>query len=125
LGRRLRRDPAGPARPHLPGRLPTGVKLADETFPTFKAIAQELGTWDPAGVKMTPYLPVRLGTGATVRFRTAEDPDKMRGPNLSGVWLDEASLMDEEAFKIAIACLREDGEQGWLSATFTPKGLGH
>jgi phage terminase large subunit-like protein len=49
----------------------------------------------------------------------------MRGPNLSGIWLDEASLMHEDAYKISIACLREGGEQGWLSATFTPKGPAH
>ncbi len=102
---------------------PTGVLMGDTTFPTFKAIAQDLGVWGDA--KMTPYPTVELTTGATVRFRTAEDPERMRGPNLSGIWLDEASLMHEDAYKIAIACLRECGEQGWLSATFTPKGLTH
>ena len=102
---------------------PTGVKLGDETYPTFKAIAQDLGVWE--SVKLTPWPTVQLTTGATVRFRTAEDPEKMRGPNLSGVWLDEASLMDEAAYTICIAALREQGEQGWLSATFTPKGLQH
>ena len=102
---------------------PTGVKLHDETYPTFKAIAEMMGRWGP--VKLTPYPTVQLTTGATIRFRSAEDPEKMRGPNLSGVWLDEASLMEEAAFKICIACLREHGEQGWLSASFTPKGLSH
>jgi predicted phage terminase large subunit-like protein len=68
---------------------------------------------------------VLLSTGATIRFRTAEDPDRMRGPNLSGVWLDEASLMDQDAYSIVIGSLREAGEQGWLSATFTPKGPFH
>ncbi len=120
---------------------PTSVLMQDTTFPTFKALAQDLGIWGPvtveylkeavftptgeAQVKMTPYPTVALTTGATIRFRTAEDPEKLRGPNLSGVWLDEASLMLHEAFNVAIACLREQGEQGWLSATFTPKGLGH
>jgi predicted phage terminase large subunit-like protein len=102
---------------------PTSVLMQDTTFPTLKAIGQDLGVW--GDVRMTPYPTVQLTTGATLRFRTAEDPDKMRGPNLSGVWLDEASLMHEDAYKIAIACLRECGEQGWLSATFTPKGMTH
>lgn len=115
---------AKPKRTYLVGS-PTGVKLADETYPTFKAIAEYLHAWNPSTVKLSPYPTVTLYNGAVVRFRTAEDPEKMRGPNLSGIWLDEASLMDEAAYKIAIACLREDGEQGWLSATFTPKGLGH
>jgi hypothetical protein len=102
---------------------PTGVLLNDTTFPTFKAIAQDLGVWGEA--RLSPYPTVQLRTGATVRFRTAENPEKMRGPNLSGVWLDEASLMEHDAYSIAIASLREGGETGWLSASFTPKGLLH
>lgn len=104
---------------------PTSVLMRDITYPTFEAIARDLGVWDVAGVRLSPYPTVRLHTGATVRFRSAEDPEMLRGPNLSGVWLDEASLMAVEAYQIAIACLREGGEQGWLSATFTPKGLSH
>ena len=104
---------------------PTGILLQDTTLPTFKKLAQELCVWDPSAVRMSPYPTVELSTGATVRFRTAEDPERMRGPNLSGVWLDEASLMHVEAYNICIAALREGGEQGWLSATFTPKGLNH
>lgn len=105
---------------------PTSVMMSDTTFPTFKARAEGLGVW--AGTRLTPYPTayVRVGAGAaTVRFRTAEDPEKMRGPNLSGVWLDEASLMPQDAYDICIASLREGGEQGWLSATFTPKGPLH
>src|SRR5262245_59264807 len=102
---------------------PTGVLLGDTTFPTFKRLAQDVGVWGT--VRLAPYPTATLTTGATVRFRTAEDPEKMRGPNLSGVWLDEASLMQRDAFLISIAALREQGEQGWLSATFTPKGLLH
>lgn len=104
---------------------PTGVLMGDTTYPTFKVLAEELSVWDPAGVRLTPYPTVSLTTGATYRFRSAEDPDRMRGPNLSGVWLDEASLMEEDAYRVAIGALREAGEQGWLSATFTPKGIYH
>lgn len=102
---------------------PTGVLMGDTTFPTFKKIAEDLRVW--RGAKKTPYPTVEISPGATIRFRTAEDPEKMRGPNLSGIWLDEASLMDDDAYKICIASLREAGEQGWLSATFTPKGQSH
>lgn len=102
---------------------PTGILMKDTTFPTFKEIARDLGVLGK--VTISPYPNVELTTGATIRFRTAEDPEKLRGPNLSGVWLDEASLMHPDAYKIAIACLREGGEQGWLDATFTPKGLDH
>lgn len=68
---------------------------------------------------------VLLGNGAEVLFRSADDPDRARGPNLSGAWLDEASLMVPEIFTIVIGCLRERGQQGWLSATFTPRGRRH
>jgi predicted phage terminase large subunit-like protein len=39
--------------------------------------------------------------------------------------MDEASLMPQDAFSVLIGRLREAGEQGWLSATFTPKGRAH
>lgn len=113
---------AKPARTYLIAS-PTYTVLDDTTFPTFKALAQDLGVWLHA--KMTPRPNVTLVNGATVRFRSAEDPEMMRGPNLSGAWLDEASLMVRGAFDICIASLREGGEQGWLSATFTPKGVNH
>lgn len=114
----------------LPGRTyliasPTSVLMHDTTFPTFKEQAVALEVWNPSGLRMSPYPTITLTTGATIRFRTAEDPERMRGPNLSGAWLDEASLMPKEAYLITIAALREAGEQGWLSATFTPKGLSH
>ena len=104
---------------------PTSVMLQDSAYPMFKAMAQDLNVWNPAGVRLSPYPTVELTTGATVRFRTAEDPEKLRGPSLSGAWLDEASLMPLEAYLIVIAALREAGEQGWLTATMTPRGLGH
>jgi hypothetical protein len=104
---------------------PTGIMMQDTTFPTFKSLAQQLGFWDQSQVRLSPYPTVELKTGATFRFRTAEDPERMRGPNLSGIWLDEGSLMAREAFNICIACLREGGEQGWLASSFTPAGLNH
>ncbi len=113
---------AKPKRTYLVGS-PTGTILGDTTFPTFEALAKDLGVW--RSVRTSPWPTVSLAQGIKVRFRTAEDPEKMRGPNLSGIWLDEASLMAREAYEICIASLREAGEQGWLSATFTPKGCTH
>lgn len=68
---------------------------------------------------------IELGNGAIVLMRSGDNPNGLRGPNLSGVWMDEASLMKREAYEIVIACLREQGERGWLSATFTPAGRQH
>jgi phage terminase large subunit-like protein len=122
---------AEPGRKYLVGS-PTGILMGDTTYPTFKETAEALGVWH--GVKLSPYPTAKIrvkGGTAEIRFRTAEDPEKMRGPNLAGCWLDEASLMHEDAYKINIAALREGGvagalgEQGFLTATFTPKGPTH
>jgi predicted phage terminase large subunit-like protein len=104
---------------------PTFGMLADSTFRSFLAVGQELGVIDHDKVNRSAPPSVRLRTGAEVLFRSADDPDRLRGPNLSGVWLDEASLMEQAAFDVAIGRLREGGEQGWLTATFTPKGRKH
>src|SRR5690242_19387870 len=77
----LYRDSSAAAEPARPGSAPT-----------------ILGVWNRATIKLTPYPNVVLSTGATIRFQTAEDPEKMWGPNLSGVWLDEASLMHHQAY---------------------------
>lgn len=68
---------------------------------------------------------VRLGNGAEIVCRSTDDPERLRGLNLSGAWLDEASVMQHDAYVIVLASLRERGEMGWLSATFTPKGKKH
>jgi predicted phage terminase large subunit-like protein len=104
---------------------PTYSMLSDATFRMFLGLAQDLGIVDPGEVKRSAPPSVRLRTGAEVLFRSADEPDRLRGPNLSGVWLDEASLMPQDAFTVAIGRLREAGEQGWLTVTFTPKGRGH
>lgn len=101
---------------------PTYPMLRDSSLRTFEGIARRLNFLrDVAKGEMI----ATLGNGAQVLFRSTDNPDRLRGPNLSGAWFDEAGEMDEEAYLIAIACLREAGEQGWLSATFTPRGRQH
>jgi phage terminase large subunit-like protein len=68
---------------------------------------------------------VTLTNGSEILCRSLDDPEHARGGNFSGCWMDEASLVPREAFDIVIASLRQEGRQGWLSATFTPKGRGH
>jgi phage terminase large subunit-like protein len=102
---------------------PTGILLLDTTFPTLKKIAEQWGVWGPC--KLTPYPTATIlleGGTAEVRFRTADEPNRMRGANLRGVWLDEASLMQKKAYDVVIASLRDGLHVGWLSSTFTPTG---
>lgn len=104
---------------------PTYPMLQDSSLRSFLHVGRQLGVIDPDHFKRSPPPSCRLLTEAEVIFRSADDPERLRGPNLSGAWLDEASLMHRDAYDIVIACLREGGEKGWLSATFTPKGTGH
>jgi predicted phage terminase large subunit-like protein len=101
---------------------PTYIILQDASMRTVVQIAEDLGV-----IKEKWKQPPRLvlHNGSEIIFRSGDDPEKLRGPNLSGVWMDEASLMSQEAYSVCIACLREAGQAGWLSATFTPKGVSH
>lgn len=108
-----------------PGRLfmvssPTYTMLRDASARSFVELADRFGA-----VAHRNQFQVTLASGSQVLLRSADEPERMRGPNLSGVWLDEASVMVHDAYLIAIACLREGGELGWMSATFTPKGKQH
>lgn len=103
----------------------TYTNLRDSSLKSFLRAARTFDLIDPRKLKLSAPPELVLRTGATILFRSADDPESLRGPNLSGVWLDEASLMPKLAYEIAIGRLREEGQQGWLSATFTPKGLTH
>jgi predicted phage terminase large subunit-like protein len=63
--------------------------------------------------------------GAEYLFCSADDPESLRGPNASGLWLDEAQDMDELAYRNARGGLRQHGIAGWVSATFTPSSPDH
>lgn len=60
-------------------------------------------------------------SGHEVIFRSLDNPDSVRGPNLEWIWNDEASLITREAWSIVKGRARVgDNPQAW--ATFTPKG---
>ena len=102
---------------------PTYPMLFDSELRTFTSLARELNVLR----ELKASAPARavLSTGAEILFRSADDPERLRGPNLSGAVLMEAALMHRDAYDIAIACLRESGEQGWLTALTTPRGPSH
>lgn len=111
----------------LPNRLymvtaPTYPMLRDATLRSFLRVSRDLGYL--RDYSKTDKI-ATLVNGAEVLFRSADDPDSLRGPNLSGWWGDEASLYDDEVWTVGIGRLREEGDQGWASATFTPKGKTH
>lgn len=60
-------------------------------------------------------------SGHEIIFRSLDDPEKVRGPNLDWAWIDEASLIPRMAWSIVIGRVRV-GTAPQVWATFTPKG---
>lgn len=63
----------------------------------------------------------QLTNGTNVLFRSSDDPDRLRGPNIGWFYLDEAALMDADVWPIMIGRLREQPGRAW--ATSTPRGF--
>jgi hypothetical protein len=96
---------------------PTYPMLRDATLRTFLDITRK------AGVLRHWYKGEHtavLAGNRTVYFRTAKDPEKLRGPNLGWFWPDEACLMNPLVWPIMIGRLREHPRKAWL--TSTPRG---
>jgi len=64
----------------------------------------------------------RLKNGAEILFRSADEPDRLRGPNANWAWIDEAGLCPAGTWDIVIGRLRADGQAGPCFITTTPKG---
>ena len=64
-----------------------------------------------------------LKTGDEVIFRSADDPERLRGPNAAWAWIDEAALCHPSTWPITIGRLRQHGVLGEAWLTTTPKGM--
>jgi len=62
------------------------------------------------------------GKPSEVLFRSADDPENLRGPSLAWFILDEASLMDYRTWQIMIGRLRQPGYKHMGLLATTPKG---
>ncbi len=97
---------------------PTYPMLRDSTLRTFRRICGEaLSNFNRSEMRGT------FVNGNEVLFRSTDDPDHLRGPNIAWIWADEAQLMEELAWQVAEGRLREGIRQAW--ATFTPNGKLH
>jgi len=97
---------------------PTYRMLLDATWRTCLAV------WEPLLVEQhRAELRLVLVGGHEVLFRSADDPDRLRGPNLHWAWIDEAALCAAQTWPILIGRLRADGEAGPAWLTTTPKGF--
>lgn len=96
---------------------PTYVMLRDATLRTFMTLAQESGAlraW-----RKSEHI-AELVNGSEIMFRTADSPDRLRGPNLGWFWLDEAAMMPVDVWNIMLGRLREFPGRAWV--TTTPRG---
>jgi len=59
--------------------------------------------------------------GAVVLFRSSDQPERLRGPNLNWAYLDEAALMSERTWKVVLGRLRVGEPSAWV--TTTPAGF--
>ncbi len=103
---------------------PSYKMLDRATFRTFVEVATQFGIWDDNAYRVQERRAVGRN-GAEYLFCSCDDPNSLRGPNASGVWMDEVQDAKQEAFTILQGRLREHGKRGWLSATFTPGSPDH
>jgi predicted phage terminase large subunit-like protein len=76
--------------------------------------------WQPQVWKRTDHT-MKIGRHV-VLFRSADAPDRLRGLNASWSWIDEAAFVSEDVYRVVLARLREDGRDGLLWLTSTPRG---
>lgn len=81
-------------------------------FPTYRA-------WRAA--KNEVERRIDLPGGGSITLKSADDPDSLRGDGLDGVVVDEASLIDPDAWQEALRPALSD-KGGWALFLFTTKG---
>ena len=62
---------------------------------------------------------LQLVNSSEILFRSTDDPDRLRGPNLAWFWLDEGPLCGYYAWRVLKGRLRQSGYQvqGWITGT--------
>jgi len=95
---------------------PTYPMLRDATLRTFLDLAGDAASLNRSEMR------VALANGAEILFRSADNPDRLRGPNIHWAWIDEGAMCDALAWDIVIGRLRADGTAGPCWVTSTPRG---
>jgi len=96
---------------------PTYPMLRDATLRTFLELARSANIL--VSFKAGDMV-AKLRGERTILFRSGENPDRLRGPNLGWFMLDEAAMLSDEVWNIMIGRLREEPSRGW--AVTTPRG---
>ena len=99
---------------------PTYTMLRDSTLRTFMELA---GNFVIDFNKTDMVATVQ--TGGEILFRSADKPDRNRGPNLHYAWIDEGSLTPPGTWEVSVGSERAGGQLGDVWVTGTPKGKNH
>jgi predicted phage terminase large subunit-like protein len=91
---------------------PTYPMLRDATYKTFTEIAQPL----IRKFNETRFI-ATLRNGTEILFRSGDDPDRLRGPNLNWFWLDEGAYCDENVFDVMLGRIRVDPANAWVTSS--------
>jgi predicted phage terminase large subunit-like protein len=94
--------------------------LRTATLETFMEIAEPAGliqSFNKADMEM------KLTGDRKIFWRSADNPDRLRGPNIGWFWIDEAALCEWKTWLITIGRLRRSPAVGWI--TTTPQGKRH
>jgi len=100
---------------------PTFSMCEDVLLPTFRDVFTIMGMKEKTHYTINKSkLNIDLCNGGSIRLRSADRPDRMRGPNLHDGHIDEfGQLSDDEAYKVVLGRLRLD-EKAQLKLTGTP-----
>jgi hypothetical protein len=91
---------------------PTYRMLKDTIIPTIKEVAGELLVEFNKGDMYMVF-----AHGVKLLLRSSDDPDSLRGPNLSFFWMDEPALQTHMTWKIMLGRLRRDPGRAWCTGT--------
>lgn len=97
---------------------PTYNVLRDATIPTFRDVCGD----SIEHMTMSSPINARMTNGSTIFFRSADQPENLRGPSISWWWGDEAALYHKDVWRIMLGRLRQGGKLGYAWLTTTPKG---
>lgn len=104
-----------------PGRLglivaPTYPMLRDATLRTLMAMLGDAAQLHKAEMRLSAF-------GAEALLRSADKPDRLRGPNCAWAWIDEAALCPPGTWEIVLGRIRVGEGSVWV--TSTPRGKGN
>lgn len=97
-------------------------KLVRVALLTFLSVLRKIGLEKGRDFQFNKSeMVIEFHDGTMVEFRTADDPDNLRGPGLDILWIEEAAMLpDAEAWNVMRPALSD--KPGIVITTTTPKG---